>query len=312
MDRGRRLTTQQKERRRRFLVLFAVFLILDFALWLCFGKQDIFPLIGCGSAVIFALSCVYLGIYYGVLSIFQRNGRRFTCQVIRKLKILFWAAYLFSVGFTLYLLYVNMPQLKEFFCRITSSIPVPEIKLDHHFPKLNYLLPDLCLDFWHIAAALVCLGVVIASFCSQIWCGIISMPVMAAYGILFWRACDGNYPGDFAAYIELLKYAVILMLVSGLLVRNLEGFVMILSMVRFLVPFTLLSVVAVLLQNADPLGSPPLNFRAVLFWVLALAFFAAQSFQLFGCELPEYTGPERVDNPVAEQSGDEYEESAWR
>lgn len=311
MDKGRRLTIQQRERRRRFFILLSVFPILVFALWLCFGRQKILLLIGCVSAVIFALSCVYLGIYHVLLWIFERNGTQVTYQTNRNLEILICLALVVSVGFAGYLLYKNLQELNEFFCRMASTIPVPEIKLDRYLPEVNFSLSDLHVDFWHIAAALVCLGVVIVSFCSKIWCGIIAVPVMAAYGILFWRACDGNYPGDFAAYIELLKYALIILLVSGLLLRDFTGFVTLLGLVRFLVPFTLISVVAVLLQDSDPVSAPPLNFRAILFWGLALAFFVAQSFQLLGFELPEYTGPERPDDPVADQSGDEYTDSYW-
>lgn len=311
MDRGRRLTLQQKERLIRSLILFAVFLILDLALWLCFGRQKILLLIGCASAIIFSLLCVYLGINYGLLWIFERNGRRFTYQVRQNLKRVCGTAFLVSVCSAGYLLYTNMPELNDFFSSITSSIIGPEIKLELHLPDVNFPLPDTQLGFWHVASALVCLAVVILSFYGHIWCGIIALPVMAAYGCLFWRACDGNYPQDFAAYIELLKYGLIIMLVSGLLLRNFAGFTWLLGLVRFLFPFTLISVVAILLQDAGPEAAPPLNFRAILFWVLALAFFGAQSFQMFAIDMPEFTGPQRPDDTVADQSGDEYEYSHW-
>ena len=312
MDRGRRLTIQQKKKLIRFLRLTPALLILDCVLWLFFGRQEIFLLIGCASLLILILAGVYVGIYYGLHLIFERDGRRFTYQVNRKLKVVFGLAFAISLCMSGYFLYQNMPELNAFFCRMTATLPLPEIKLDIYLPDVNFALSDLRIDFWHIAFALVGLGVVVISFWSNIWCGIIAVPVMVAYGILFWRACDGNYPQDFAAYLELLKYALIIMLVSGILLRNFTGFVWLLTTVRFLVPFTFLCTIAILLQDADPLGSPPLNFRAVLFWVLSLVFFAAQSLHLIGFDVPENDRSERPDNLIAEQSGDEYEESSWR
>lgn len=311
MDKGRRLTIQQKEKLIRFLVLTPALLILDCVLWLFFGRQELFLLIGCASLLILILAGVHLGIYYGLHLFFERDGRRFTYQVNRNLKVVLWLTFVISVCMAGYFLYTNMPEVNALFCRMTATIPVPEIKLDLHLPDVNFALSDLRLDFWHISATLVCLGVIIISFCSKIWRGIIAVPVMAAYGILFWRACDGNYPQDFAAYIELLKYALIILMVSGILLWDFTGFVWLLTTVRFLVPFTFLCVIAILLQDADPLGSPPINFRAVLFWVLSLVFFAAQSLHLLGFDVPEYDRPEKPDDPVADQSGDEYEESSW-
>ena len=197
------------------MISFAVFPILDFAFWICLGRPQILLLIGCVSAVNFVMSCVYLGIYYGLLLILERDGNMVSYRINRRLEILFCSALVVSVVFEGYLLYKNLPELNALFCRMTNWIPVPEIQLDIALPEVNFSLSDLRLDFWHISVALVCLGVVIISFCSNIWCGIITAPVMAAYGILFWRACDGNYPQDFAAYLELLKYALIMMLSSS-------------------------------------------------------------------------------------------------
>ena len=313
MDSGRRLTIQQKEKLIRFLVLVPSLLILDFALWLVVGRQKLFLLIGCALLLILILVGVYLGMYHGFLSIFAwcRRWFWFTDKGRQCLKVLLCFPFILSVAFTGYLLFEKLPELNELLCRMTATIPVPTIVQNINFPDMELRLPDIRVGFWHVALAIACIAVVIGSFYSGVLRGIIAIPVMAVYGMLFMDACGGNYPADAAAYINLLRNGLIILLVSSLVLRDFSGFGWLITTVRFLVPFTFLCVIAILLQDADPAGSPPLNFRAVLFWGLSLVFFTSQSFQLLAFDVPEYGGPERQDNTAADQSGDEYDDSDW-
>ena len=80
---------------------------------------------------------------------------------------------------------------------------------------------------------------------------------------------------------------------------------MLMGLVRFLVPFTLLCMIAIILKDSAPVSALPLNFRAILFWGFSFALFTAQTFQLLGAELPEFGQPEPDREPWKDMTDDE-------
>lgn len=301
MDDGRVFTIEQKGTLLFTQMIKILLVILDMILWAILGRPKLLLWIAFGLTVSLALIITYSLMFV----LFQRLTPQYTVTGKRKIKRILFPITVLVLWFAGRCLIGFLPVLGEIFTQMSKPAEAAKIAIDLHIPVLNLSVPDIQLGFWPVLLLIICMIVVICAFFSRLLRGIVALPVMGAYSVLFLAACGGWTPENASAFLKLLGAAAAILLVSGILLRRFGGFGVLLSLVRYLVPFTMICLIAIYLTDTAPASAPPLNFRGILFWGWILVFFLAQSCQFLGLSLPDrdYSGADR--DPVADMIGNE-------
>lgn len=305
MDDGRVLTISQKRRILSVILLLAAVLLADLALWQFLGRPQ--PLLGIAGLLAGAL--VLTGAGVGIFVLFRRCTPNLTYRVRRRIHgLLLVLLVLAAVPAARWLLREigswDWATLKP---DITITLPTGEMSWE--IPGLQIVWPEIRIGFWHVVflavGVLCCLG----AFGNGLGRGLVSIPVLGMYELLLLAACSGGLVGDNTVFWKIMGATLTVLLVSGLLLWDFSGFVLLLGLLRFLVPVSLVALIAIRLQTASPVTAPPVNFRAVYHWILLITVFLVQNYQLCSPSFPEteYVD-DSDDDPIPHMLGNEYEE----